>query len=529
MCLVLAGAVTTARASSLIVPDDAASIQAALDARVDTVFVRGGGKPESPVVRVPVTLLAMPRDHGLARPVLAGLTVQTSNVSTVPLHIGGLHFTGLVNVINGNGPIYYIDLVDCQLESGISDACDCDNGSTRRLTLRRCKLSGVSLLDQRGENDLDSCVVNGRLVVAQPDTRLAVTDSEFHGSGTGVGIDGFSNGEGINTTLVRGSSFEGYSTAMMIQPDITLDVSGNVIHDCNDSGILIPFGTDGTVRLSGNRVERCGGNGISVGSSESAVLEANTVSHSGGTGIVAAVENATVRGNVVWNSGGDGFVIDADGWDVSNNTSSANAGSGFVLTCELPGSSECARNIGFANGRYGVRWVTPEAPSMGCNDWFGNALGAVQGLPASSDDFAVDPIFCDAANGDFRLAARSPLAEPAGCGLVGALGVGCADVNGASVSSGVPNGPKFRLDLTGPSPGRVPVQIEFELAHQAAIALDVFDVQGRLVASPAQGVWPGGRHAAVWPTDGARMAGGIYLVRYRYPGGEIRRRLIRIP
>jgi hypothetical protein len=75
----------------------------------------------------------------------------------------------------------------------------------------------------------------------------------------------------------------------------------------------------------------------------------------------------------------------------------------------------------------------------------------------------------------------------------------------------------------------VPVLIEFELGAQAATELEVFDVQGRLVASPARGVWPAGRHAVEWSgrSDGGRPRSGIYLIRYRYPGGEARRRVIR--
>jgi hypothetical protein len=105
------------------------------------------------------------------------------------------------------------------------------------------------------------------------------------------------------------------------------------------------------------------------------------------------------------------------------------------------------------------------------------------------------------------------------------------NVVGAPIMVEVRAGATFRLALIGPSPSSGPVQIEFELAHQAAIALDVFDVQGRLVASPAGGVWPAGRHAVEWSglSRSARFAGGVYLVRYRYPGGEDRRRLIRTP
>jgi len=96
---------------------------------------------------------------------------------------------------------------------------------------------------------------------------------------------------------------------------------------------------------------------------------------------------------------------------------------------------------------------------------------------------------------------------------------------------GAQAGATFRLALVSPSPSSGPMRIVFELAHQASIELDVFDVQGRLVDSPARGVWPEGQHAVVWPpaSENSRGAGGVYLVRYRYPGGEDRRRVVRTP
>jgi hypothetical protein len=208
-------------------------------------------------------------------------------------------------------------------------------------------------------------------------------------------------------------------------------------------------------------------------------------------------------------------------WEVTNNTSSLNAGSGFESACTAivasDGRYELARNIGYGNGAYGVRWTKPDVSVARCNDWFGNVLGAVQGKPPSDEDLALDPLFCDATGGDFHLAANSPLLDGPACGLVGALGVGCPAASGNAL----------RLSVLGPSPSPGPVRIEFELRDQAAIELDVFDVQGRLVASPARGVWPAGRHAVEWNGRGA--AAGVYLVRCRYASGEIVRRFVRTP
>jgi hypothetical protein len=45
---------TPVQASRLTVPDEASTIQAAVDANVDTVLVRAGIYPEAPIVRRPV-------------------------------------------------------------------------------------------------------------------------------------------------------------------------------------------------------------------------------------------------------------------------------------------------------------------------------------------------------------------------------------------------------------------------------------------------------------------------------------------
>lgn len=89
-----------------------------------------------------------------------------------------------------------------------------------------------------------------------------------------------------------------------------------------------------------------------------------------------------------------------------------------------------------------------------------------------------------------------------------------------------------RLVQAGPTPGHGPVSITFALDHAAPIAIDVFDVQGRSIASPARGVWPPGTHVVEWnglTRNGDPAPWGIYLVRYAYPGGQDQRRVVRLP
>jgi hypothetical protein len=82
---------------------------------------------------------------------------------------------------------------------------------------------------------------------------------------------------------------------------------------------------------------------------------------------------------------------------------------------------------------------------------------------------------------------------------------------------------RFALLGTGPNPSRGAVEATFQLAHAADITLEMFDALGRRVATLASGPWPAGIHHANWA--GARPASGVYLVRYRHPGGEDLRRI----
>lgn len=65
-----------------------------------------------------------------------------------------------------------------------------------------------------------------------------------------------------------------------------------------------------------------------------------------------------------------------------------------------------------------------------CSDLFGNAGGdwvaCVSGELGTDSNIALDPMFCDAPNGDFRVSSTSPCAPPqSACGLIGAYDVGC--------------------------------------------------------------------------------------------------------
>jgi hypothetical protein len=73
--------------------------------------------------------------------------------------------------------------------------------------------------------------------------------------------------------------------------------------------------------------------------------------------------------------------------------------------------------------------------TLSCCDLFGNAGGdwvvGIADQEGIRGNFAADPLFCDPENGDLTLRSDSPCLpgnHPGGaaCGLIGALGEGCA-------------------------------------------------------------------------------------------------------
>jgi hypothetical protein len=85
---------------------------------------------------------------------------------------------------------------------------------------------------------------------------------------------------------------------------------------------------------------------------------------------------------------------------------------------------------------------------------------------------------------------------------------------------------EFALVGVTPNPGLGSVKIGFTVAREAAVEVDLFDVQGRHVASLAHGTLAAGTHTIEWSDRSASP--GVYLLEFRYPGGHQIRRVVRL-
>jgi parallel beta helix pectate lyase-like protein len=376
-----------------------------------------------------------------------------------------------------------------------------------------------------------------------------------------------------DAAYVSHNSFVGYDVGLESEPPDYSDyftILDNRFERCGTAGIRITGAS--YIEMARDTILACGAGAILSASSPlyydgSVVADANVILSCPGTiGMSIAAKDAQITSNVVGRCGGDGIAArcsSASGRTsrIAGNTSFLNAGSGYVLTLAPESApNQVDHNIGYGNGRHGIELAASDSVAFGCNDWFANAAGAVQGVEPSPTDLNLDPDFCGLASDDVHLASDSPVADAAGCGRIGALGVGCATTpaqsrrftkgrvsegsrvaredaaigtargGNAAVGIGLLNaaGPvrrEFRLTEVGPNPGSGPVRIGFALARAAEIEVGVYDLLGRRVTSLASGSWPAGSHELQWS---GRAPAGLYVLRYQYPGGTDKRAIVRV-
>jgi hypothetical protein len=98
----------------------------------------------------------------------------------------------------------------------------------------------------------------------------------------------------------------------------------------------------------------------------------------------------------------------------------------------------------------------------------------------------------------------------------------------AASSVGVPGGPDLptltRLYTPFPNPVVDGTTVDFDLAREANLTLEVHDVAGRRVATLAQGSFGPGRYHAPWDgrgVDGTRLGSGLYFIRLSIAGAPL--------
>lgn len=172
--------------------------------------------------------------------------------------------------------------------------------------------------------------------------------------------------------------------------------------------------------------------------------------------------------------------------------------------------------IAFSQGSKAAECVNCESRLLCCNIYGnedGDWVGCVADQATINSNISDDPLFCDAAIGDYSIrdiSACAPANSPCGS-LIGALGVGCAstDVDDPTGDGALPD--RHTLSQNYPNPFNPSTQITFGLPLGSHVRLRVINVLGRTVATLKNERMTAGYHTVVW--DASDMAGGVYLYR----------------
>ncbi len=166
-------------------------------------------------------------------------------------------------------------------------------------------------------------------------------------------------------------------------------------------------------------------------------------------------------------------------------------------------------------------------PAITCTDIYGNGGGdwtaPIAHLLGQAGNISLDPLFCDAPAHDLTLRSSSPCAPGStpGCGLIGALPVGCDSPTSVEPAHEMAGG--VTLAPCHPNPFNPSTTIRYGLPGPSAVNLEIFDVAGRLVRRLKDGTMePSGLHEVTWQgrdDRGRELGSGVYL--YRLTVGEV--------
>jgi subtilisin family serine protease len=263
-----------------------------------------------------------------------------------------------------------------------------------------------------------------------------------------------------------------------------------------------------------------GGGGVALDGCSGANLSGNFVAANSAALLASGVylsncTNTTLSSNTV----------------VANFGASAGANGVYVAG----GSATVSNNIFALNGSAGVSLADGFACGGGsatfaCNLAWSNTAGNYSGCPdptGSNGNVTADPLFCDAPQGDYRIAVNSPAAAAqSGCGDIGAGAVGCGATGVEDPE--LPVAELLVLRQNRPNPFNPSTRIEFRLPESGPVRLSIHDLRGKLIRTLIDAELPAGEHGAVWDgRDVARrhVASGVYMYQLLFDGKRVVRKM----
>ena len=560
------------RATTVVVPDDYATIQAAIDAGADSVLVRDGTYAEHPTLPRSMALLTAPPIPQTGQPPfpkVAGLTVSCPSLAG-PVLVRDFHFTGAVVLADGHLEDWPVEFTACRMDSGLTDlrtavydgrvhvrGCLVFGGVTlgpsglRYVDVSENSIIGGGLavdVDEAGSirgNYIEGPAAAGIRIVSSDADILPISDNVITGTTDGVVIDARQRSQygDYHDNVVRdcsGSAFRAFTSASMkgfpkLRHNTVRDCGGHGFELVNvyaliDSNDIENVGLDGVRSMSpgqsvvGNRIHHAAGSGIRLGDYSNEV-SGNQVLDAGGDGIVLGFTQ-TWGHNVVGRCGGVGIRVtttsDAAVQEVAHNTAYLNQGAGFDVQGPAP-QVGIHHNIAYGNHGAGLNWSGTGTLVLGCDDWRENIGGATVGVTPGATDVSLDPAFCGLSQDSVSLALNSPLLAAPQCGQIGALGAGCGPA--ADVGSDV--GAVVASLAAWPQPAAGAVHFAWSELGGPGM-LELYDIAGRRrwsadIRPGERGLDWSGQDAA-----GRPLAPGVYLARLMGGGIELRTRIVRV-
>ncbi|MCK4548171.1 MAG: C10 family peptidase [Candidatus Eisenbacteria sp.] len=226
---------------------------------------------------------------------------------------------------------------------------------------------------------------------------------------------------------------------------------------------------------------------------------------------------------------------DLVGCTLAHNAASSSGGGVYSYNFSAVDLDRCI--IAFSTQGHSVYCQSSGTATLTCCDVYGNAagdwVGCISGQEGSNGNFSMDPEFCNSGSGDYTIAAVSPCApdnSPAGCDLIGALGVDCAGASVADMGTAIPA--SFYLAPNVPNPFNPVTEISYGIpaaAGTSPVLIRVYDATGRRVRTLVDSEHGPGAYNVTWDgTDknGAEVASGVYFYRITWSGKSETRRMV---
>jgi hypothetical protein len=177
-------------------------------------------------------------------------------------------------------------------------------------------------------------------------------------------------------------------------------------------------------------------------------------------------------------------------------------------------------------GVYGIIALEPASSDI-FN--FSNSVGSFEyysgygpTINRSNNYYGSDPLFCDPDNGDYSLAANSPLVSAGeNDSNIGALGVGCEAIELAIDAGIAPT--LFALHQNYPNPFNPTTKIRYDIPEASVVTLSIYNLMGKEVRTLINSEQKAGFKNIQWNATndlGKPVPAGVYI--YTIQAGEFR-------